>query len=329
MTKLVTIIGGSGFLGRYIARRMARAGWRVRVATRRPDQNLHVRTYGVVGQVEPVLCNIRDEASLRTVMAGADAVVNCAGILAERRKNTFTAIQSEGAERVARLAAEGGVAHLVQISAIGANATSGSDYARTKAAGEEKVKTAFPGAVILRPSIMFGPEDRFFNRFAGMTRLSPYLLIAHADTLFQPVYVDDVAKVAALAALGEVAAGTYELGGPDVRSFRDLMVMMLDEIRRNRVILNMPRFLARFMATMLELAQVLTAGLFTNKVLTRDQLLNLAHDNVVADGARGFADLGIQPVPMELVVPEYLWRFRPQGQYTAIGESAKQMRRHT
>lgn len=329
MTKLVTIIGGSGFLGRYIARRMAQAGWRVRVATRRPDQNLQVRTYGVVGQVEPVLCNIRDEASLRAVMAGADAVVNCAGILAERRKNTFTAIQSEGAERVARLAAEGGVAHLVQVSAIGASATSGSDYARSKAAGEEKVKAAFPGAVILRPSIMFGPEDQFFNRFAGMTRLSPYLLIAHADTLFQPVYVDDVAKVAALAAQGEVAAGTYELGGPDVRSFRDLMVMMLDEIRRKRVILNLPRVLARFMATMLELAQVLTAGLFTNKVLTRDQLLNLAHDNVVADGAKGFADLGIQPVPMELVVPEYLWRFRPQGQYTAIGESAKQMRRHT
>lgn len=327
MTKLVTIIGGSGFLGRYIARRMAQAGWRVRVATRRPTENLHVRTYGVVGQVEPVLCNIRDEASLRAAMVGADAVVNCVGILVETGKNRFAAVQSEGAARVARLAAEGGAAHLVQISAIGADAGSDSEYARTKAAGEEAVTAAFPGAVILRPSIMFGAEDQFFNRFASMTRLSPFLPIAHGDTLFQPVYVDDVAKVAAMAAQGEVAAGVYELGGPDVRSFRDLMVMMLHEIRRKRVIINMPRFLAGIVAWKLGAVQFMTAGLFTNTMLTKDQLRNLARDNVVSPGAKGFADLGIEPVPMELIVPEYLWPYRPLGQYTAIGESIKGLRR--
>ncbi|MCC5969500.1 MAG: complex I NDUFA9 subunit family protein [Pararhodobacter sp.] len=327
MTKLVTIIGGSGFLGRYIARRLAQAGWRVRVATRRPSQNLQVRTYGVVGQVEPVLCNIRDEGSLRAVIAGADAVINCVGILAETGKNQFGAVQAEGAGRVARLAAEAGVARLVQISAIGADAASDSEYARTKAAGEEAVTAAFPGAVILRPSIMFGPEDQFFNRFAGMTRLSPFLPIASASTLFQPVYVDDVAKVAVMAAQGTVAAGTYELGGPDVKSFRDLMQMMLTEVRRHRVIINMPGFMARMVARLLGVAQFLTAGLFTNTVLTHDQLRNLARDNVVSEGAQGFADLGVEPVPMEMVLPGYLWRFRPAGQYTAIRESADGLRR--
>ncbi|KPQ06273.1 MAG: NADH dehydrogenase [Rhodobacteraceae bacterium HLUCCA12] len=327
MTKLVTIIGGSGFLGRYIARRMAQAGWRVRVGTRRPHQNIQVRTYGVVGQVEPVLCNIRDDASVRAALAGADAVVNCVGVLAETGKNGFEAVQAQGAARVARLAAESGVSRLVQISAIGADTQSDSEYARSKAEGEAAVKAAFPGAVILRPSIMFGPEDNFFNRFAGMTRLSPFLPVAEADTLFQPVYVDDVAKVAAMAVQGHVPAGTYELGGPDVKSFRELMQMMLAEIRRKRVIINMPGFLAGLVARLLGFAQFITGGLFTNTVLTRDQLRNLAHDNVVAEDAQGFEALGIEPVPMELVLPSYLWRFRPTGQYDAIRESAKGLRR--
>lgn len=327
MTKLVTIIGGSGFVGRYIARRMAQAGWRVRVATRRPNQHPQVRTYGAVGQVEPVLCNIRDDASVRSVIAGADAVINCVGILAETGKNRFDAVQSEGAGRVARLATEAGVGRMVQISAIGADAASDSDYARSKAAGEDAVKSAFPGAVILRPSIIFGPEDQFFNRFAGMARFSPFLPIAGADTLFQPVYVDDVAKIAAMAAQGDVSAGTYELGGPDVKNFRELMTMMLDEIRRKRVIINMPGFLAGFVARLLGFAQFITGGLFKNTVLTRDQLRNLARDNVVSADAKGFADLGVEPVPMELVLPSYLWRFRPTGQYEAIRESAKGLRR--
>ncbi|MCW1931163.1 complex I NDUFA9 subunit family protein [Pararhodobacter zhoushanensis] len=326
MTKLVTILGGSGFVGRYIARRMAQAGWRVRVATRRPNERLYVRTYGTVGQVEPILCNIRDEASVRAVMAGADAVVNCAGLLTQSKKNSFKAVQADGAGMVARVAAESGVSALVHLSAIGANAQSDSEYARTKAQGEAAVLEAFPNAVILRPSIIFGPEDAFFNRFAAMTRFSPILPIAGGASKFQPVYVDDVAQAAAKAAMGQAAPGVYELGGPDVATFRALMTTMLTEIRRNRVILNMPRWMAGLTARGLGLAQFLTAGLFTNTVLTVDQLRNLSHDNVVAEGAKGLADLGIDPAPMDLILPTYLWRFRPAGQYELIKESAKGLR---
>ena len=326
MSKLVTIFGGSGFVGRYIARRMAQAGWRVRVATRRPNERLYVRTYGTVGQVEPVLCNIRDDASVAAALQGADAVVNCVGILAESGKNRFGAVQAEGAGRVARLAAAAGVGQLVHVSAIGADLASDSDYARTKAEGEAAVLAAFPQAVILRPSIIFGTEDQFFNRFAGMTRFSPFLPIAGGATRFQPVYVDDVALAATKAAMGEVAPGLYELGGPEVASFRELVQRMLVEIRRKRVVINLPGFAARFIASMLGLAQFLTGGLFTNKVLTRDQLRNLQRDNVVSEGAKGLVDLGITPTPMELVLPGYLWRFRPTGQYDAIRESAGRLR---
>jgi len=326
MTKLVTILGGSGFVGRYVARRMAQAGWRVRVATRRPNERLFVRTYGNVGQVEPILCNIRDDASVTAAIAGADAVVNCSGILLESGKNTFDAVQAEGAGRVARIAAEHGVANLVHISAIGADAASDSDYARTKGEGEAAVLASFPAAVILRPSIMFGPEDRFFNRFAGMTRFSLVLPISGGESRFQPVYVDDTAQAAAKAAMGQVEPGVYELGGPDTETFRTLMQRMLSEIRRKRVIVNLPDFAARGVARCLGFAQFMTAGLFTNSMLTLDQIKTLGQDNVVADDARGFADLGIAPTPMELILPNYLWRFRPTGQYTSIRESASGLR---
>jgi len=227
MNKLVTIYGGSGFIGRYIARRMAKAGWRVRVAVRRPNEAIFVRPYGVVGQVEPVFCNIRDDASVRAVMQGADAVVNCVGVLNEVGRNRFDAVQAEGAARVARIAAELGVDRLVQLSAIGADPDAASAYARSKAAGEAAVRLAFPQAVILRPSVVFGAEDQFFNRFAAMTRLGPFLPVVGAGTRFQPVYVDDVAQAAVKAVLGEAAPGVYELGGPDVHSFRALMQKML------------------------------------------------------------------------------------------------------
>jgi uncharacterized protein YbjT (DUF2867 family) len=326
MTRLITILGGSGFLGRYIARRMAQAGWRVRVATRRPNEAMFVRTYGVVGQVEPVLCNIRNEDSLRAVVEGAEAVINCVGTFDAKGKNNFDAIHTDGAGRVARLAAEAGAQQFIQISAIGADPDSDSAYGRTKAAGEDAVRRAFPGAVILRPSIMFGPEDKFFNRFAGMTRLSPFLPIAGARTRFQPVYVDDVAKASAMAAMGEVDAGTYELGGPDVKTFRELMEGMLAQVRRKRVILTLPWFMARTIAWGFDLLQTVTFGLFTNNQLTRDQVRQLRRDNVVSDGAKGFAELGIKPVPMELVLPGYLWRFRPIGQYEDIRDSAEHLR---
>ena len=325
MSKLVTIYGGSGFVGRYIALRMAKAGWRVRVAVRRPNEAIFVRTYGVVGQVEPVLCNIRDDASVAQVMAGADAVVNCVGILAKDGKNTFESVQSEGAARVARIAAKKGIAKLVQISAIGADVESESDYARTKGLGEAAVLEHMPDAIILRPSIIFGAEDGFFNRFAGMTRMSPVLPVVGADTLFQPVYVEDVARAAEAALTRDVTPGVYELGGPDVRSFRQLMTTMLDVIRRRRAVLNIPFFAANIIAFGLEAVQVLSLGLVRAQI-TRDQVRNLRRDNVVSADAMGFADLGIVPVAMESILPDYLWRFRPSGQYDAIKESAKNLR---
>jgi len=325
MSKLVTIYGGSGFVGRYIARRMAKAGWRVRVAVRRPNEAMFVRTYGVVGQVEPVLCNIRDDASVASVMQGADAVVNCVGVLAENGKNTFDAVQVDGAARIARLSSAAGITRMVHVSAIGADAQSESDYARTKAEGEAAVLEHQPDAMILRPSIVFGPEDDFFNRFAGMTRMSPVLPVVGANTKFQPVYVDDVAQAAVKGVLGE-AQGVYELGGPVTFTFREMMNTMLEVIRRRRLVLNLPFFVARIMAFMFDMLQAATLGLAKNNVITRDQVKNLDADNVVAEGAKSFADLDISPVAMASVLPEYLWRFRPSGQYDAIKESAKNLR---
>jgi uncharacterized protein YbjT (DUF2867 family) len=327
MGKLVTIYGGGGFVGRYIARRLAQAGWRVRVAVRRPNEALHVRPYGVPGQVEPVFCNIRDDASVRTAMQGADAVVNCVGILNAVGKQSFAAVQAEGAGRIARLASEEGVAHLVQLSAIGADPASPSEYSRTKAAGEAAVTAAFPAAVILRPSVIFGPEDGFFNRFAAMSRIGPILPVVGAATRFQPVYVDDVAQAAVMGVTGQAAPGVYELGGPDVASFRDLMGMMLEIIRRRRLIVNIPFFAARIMAFGFDMLQAVTLGLVENGMVTRDQVKNLARDNVVSPGARGLPELGIVPTPMDAVLPEYLWRYRPSGQFAAVKESAKNLRK--
>jgi len=326
MSKLVTIYGGSGFVGRYIARRMARAGWRVRVAGRRPNEAMFVKPYGVVGQVEPVFCNIRDDASVAAVMQDADAVVNCVGILSERGRNSFDAVQAEGAGRIARIAAGQGVERMVHISAIGADAESDSAYSRTKAAGEAAVLEHMPGAVILRPSIVFGPEDQFFNRFAAMTRMGPFLPIAHAATRFQPVYVDDVAKAAELGVTGGAAPGVYELGGPRVASFRALMQTMLEVIQRRRIVIGMPVWVARIMAGVLDLVQFVSFGLVPNAILTRDQLRNLARDNVVDEGARGFDALGIVPTAMDSVLPEYLWKFRPAGQYAELMKSGRRLR---
>lgn len=325
MSRLVTIYGGSGFIGRYIARRMARQGWRVRVAVRNPNDAGFVRTYGVVGQVEPVFCNIRDDASVASVMYDSDVVVNCVGILAEKGKNTFDAVQVEGPERIARIAAEQGVTRMVHISAIGANADSRSDYARTKAAGEKAVLKHMPDAVILRPSLVFGPEDGFFNRFSGMARMAPILPIAGGNTLFQPVYVDDVAHAAAMGVTGDSAPGIYELGGPEVETMRELMHRMLAVIRRRRMVLNLPFWVARIMAFGFDMVQLLSLGLISNGVLTRDQLRNLAHDNVVSEDARNFESLGIRPTPMQLILPEYLWRFRKGGQYADLAASADRL----
>ncbi|NSX54041.1 complex I NDUFA9 subunit family protein [Parasulfitobacter algicola] len=326
MSKLVTIYGGSGFVGRYITRRMAKEGWRVRVAVRRPNEAIFVKPYGVVGQVEPVFCNIRDDASVRLVMQGADAVVNCVGILSETGKSTFDELQHEGAERIARIAGQTGIDRVVHISAIGADADSKSDYARTKALGEEGVMRFQPEAVILRPSIVFGAEDGFFNRFAGMTRFGPLLPVVGAETRFQPVYVDDVAKAAVKGVLGQAEPSTYELGGPDVHTFRELMQQMLQVIRRRRLILNIPFWAARIMAFGFDMLQKITFGVVKNGMITRDQVKNLRNDNVVGQGVKTFDDLGIKPTALEAVLPDYLWRFRPSGQYSDIKESAKNLK---
>ncbi|MDG1736927.1 MAG: complex I NDUFA9 subunit family protein [Paracoccaceae bacterium] len=326
MTNLVTIYGGSGFVGRYIAQEMAKQGWRVRVAVRRPNEALFVKPYGAVGQVEPVLCNVRDDDSVRAAMIGADAVVNCVGTFDAGGKNSFEAIQVGGAERIARLAAEEGVARLVHLSALGADEDSDSLYQASKARGEQAVLAHMPNAMILRPSVIIGTEDQFFNRFAFMTLMSPILPIVGANTKFQPVSVDDVAAAAAKGISGDANGGVYELGGPDVATFRSLMDVLRAVIQRRTLVLNIPFWAAGILANLLGFAQAITVGLFKNTILTSDQVRSLKSDSVVSADAKSFADLGIEPASMEVVMPNYLWRFRPSGQYAAIKNSAKNLR---
>jgi NADH dehydrogenase len=297
----------------------------VRVAVRRPNEAMFVRPYGVVGQVEPVFCNIRDDASVRAVMRGADAVVNCVGTFDKGGKNSFDAVQSEGATRIARIAAEEGVGRIVHVSAIGADAEGGSLYARSKAAGEAGVLRHMPDAVILRPSVIFGSEDQFFNRFAAMTRFGPVLPVIGGSTRFQPVYVDDVAKAAVAGVTGQAAPGTYELGGPEVASFRELMLKMLGIIRRRRLVLDIPLWMGRIMGGAFDALNAVTLGLVKGPV-TLDQARSLASDNIVTGKVGSFAELGIQPTALEAVLPEYLWRFRPSGQYEVMKESATRLR---
>ncbi|WP_017999422.1 complex I NDUFA9 subunit family protein [Paracoccus sp. N5] len=325
-TKLVTIYGGSGFLGRQIARVMAQQGWRIRVAVRRPNQAGIVRTYGAPGQVEPVPCNVRDDLSVAACMTDADAVINCVGILVREGKNTFDAIHEEAAGRIARIAAQQGVKHLVHVSALGADPESSSLYAASKGRGEAAVLAQRPDAVILRPSIIFGSDDNFYNRIAAMTRLGPFLLVPGARTEVQPVYVMDVARAAALAASGLAAPGIYELGGPDVLTMRDVARQVLTATGRRRAIIGLPHVLAGVMGSVLDAGQVVTGGLLTNRILTRDQARTLRLPNRVAEGTKTLADLGIEPTAAPAVIAEYLWRFRPAGQYDAITATAKNLR---
>jgi uncharacterized protein YbjT (DUF2867 family) len=326
MSKLVTIFGGSGFVGRYIARRMAKEGWRVRVACRHPNQALFVRSYGAVGQVEPVFCNIRDDASVRAALAGAQAAVNCVGTFNRGGANNFEAVQTAGAARIARLAAEGGLSAMVHISSLGADANAISDYSRSKGEGEAAVLTAFPTAMILRPSVIFGNEDGFFNRFAAMAKLGPILPLVGGNTKFQPVSVEDVAAAAVKGVTGG-ASGVYELGGPDVDTLRGLIQSMLAVIQRRRLVINLPFWVGTTMATVLSAVSALTLGLFQNSILTGDQVKSLRVDNVVAPGAKTLADLGITATSFAGVIPEYLWRYRPSGQYAAIKDSAKNLKK--
>jgi uncharacterized protein YbjT (DUF2867 family) len=315
MNNLVTVYGGSGFIGRYIVQKLARSGYRVRVATRRPNEAIFLKTYGMVGQVEPILCNIRNESSIRNAMLGADAVVNCVGILESVGKNKFVEVQHKGADFVSRIASELGVKKLVHISAIGADIDSKSKYASSKGLGESSIMKNFPGAVILRPSIVFGFEDKFFNRFASMARLSPILPIVGGNTKFQPVYVDDVARAAVLGINNDVKAGIYELGGPEVASFNELMRRMLKIILRRRLIVNLPFWIASLMGTGFDLGKAISLGIIRGPI-TLDQVLNLKNDNVVSKEEKTFKDLGIEPKALEIILSEYLWKYRPAGEFS-------------
>ena len=307
-TNLVTIFGGSGFLGRHTVRALARAGWRIRVATRHPARGFFLRPLGTVGQIDFVKCDVADADNVAAAVMGANAVINLTGILFQKGQ-TFEDVQAEGAANIAKAAAAAGVRALVHVSAIGADAQSGSEYATTKAQGEQAVRTAFPDAVILRPSIIFGPEDGFFNKFAGMARFLPMLpLVGGGHTRFQPVFVGDVAAAIVQALSSPSARGrTFELGGPSIYSFKELLQMILRETGRKRLLVPLPFALASLKAAFLQL--------LPNPILTMDQVKLLKTDNVVAPTAAGLADLGITPTSVEAVIPSYLWRFRAKGEY--------------
>jgi NADH dehydrogenase len=304
--RLATVFGGSGFIGRYVVKRLAAAGFVVRVAVRDPEGAMFLRPMGAVGQIVPLYAPVGQEALVARATEGADVVINLTGILAEAKKGDFYRVHTEGAGRIARLAASSVARHLIHISAIGADVKSASDYARSKALGEAAVRSAFPRAVILQPSILFGPEDGFFNRFAAMARISPILPIVGGKTRFQPVYVGDVADAVLAGVMRDDTAGClFELGGPDVRTFKQLIEYMLKIIGKNREILDLPLPLARLQALFLER--------LPGKLLTGDQIKLLQRDNIVAEGALDLASLGIVPTPMDLILPGYLARFRKGG----------------
>ncbi len=303
---VATVFGGSGFIGRYVVKRLAASGYVVRVAVRYPESALFLKPMGAVGQVVPLFASVSDPATIARAVAGADVVVNLVGILAERRAGDFDRIQGEGPGLVAKAAAAAGARAMVQISAIGASAASASRYARSKAAGEQGVLAAFPSATILRPSLVFGPEDQFFNRFGSMASLSPFLPVIAGASKFQPVYVADVADAVMAALRGGAASGRiYELGGPRVWTFRELLVWILHETRRRRRLIEIPMGVARLQASILEK--------LPGKLLTLDQLLLLSQDNIVSPDAATLGDLGVAATPVDLVVPGYLARFRPGG----------------
>ncbi len=309
---LVTVFGGSGFLGRHVVRALAREGYRVRPAVRRPDLAGHLQPLGRVGQIHAVQANLRYPDSVDAAVRGADVVINLVGVLFERGKQGFEAVQAEGAHAVARAAAAHG-ARLIHVSALGADPDSPALYGRTKAAGEAAVLGAVPDATIFRPSILFGPEDDFFNRFASLARMSPALpLIGGGATKFQPVFVGDVARAILRAAGGGAKGGTiYELGGPEVRTFRELMEYVLAVTERRRLLVPLPFGLARLKAYFLQL--------LPTPLLTPDQVELLRVDNVVSAAAqaegRTIEALGIEPTAIDAVVPSYLWRFRKTGQF--------------
>ena len=310
---LVTVFGGSGFLGRHVVRALLKRGWRVRAAVRRPDLAGHLQPLGMVGWVQPVQANLRYRWSVDRAVQGADRVVNLVALLSESGRQRFEAVHVFGARAVAEATRAAGLDQVVHVSAIGADKDSPSDYARTKALGEEAVLETLPGSVVIRPSILFGPEDHFFNRFAAMARVMPALpLLGGGRTRFQPAFVGDVAKAIADAVEGGAKQGTtYELGGPEVKTFRECLELMLAVIERKRLLVPLPFPLASLMAHVLQL--------LPKPLLTVDQVRLLKSDNVVSVAAvaegRDFAGLGIDPTSLAAILPSYLERFRATGQF--------------
>ncbi len=307
--RVATVFGGSGFIGRYIVQRLAAQGYVIRVAVRDVPKAGFLQTMGRVGQIVPLYVPLAQEALVARATEGAELVVNATGLLSEKRKGDFTRVHAEGAGRIARLATSSGARQLIHISAIGADAASPSLYGRSKAAGEAAVRAVFPRAVILRPSIVFGAEDSFFNQFAGMARFLPVIPIVGGQCKFQPVYVGDVADAVLAARRAEAAGTTYELGGPEVKSFKDLIDDMLRTIGRKRLVIDLPLRLAWLQAQILQR--------LPGKLLTVDQILLLQRDNIVSLGMPGLAQLGIAPTGMALIVPAYLARYRPGGERRA------------
>ena len=305
---LITVIGGSGFLGRYIVQQLAEAGYRVRVVVRHPDTALFLKPLGSLGQIQIVAGNISTGAGIAHGFAGASAGINLVGILDEKAGQRFADVQAAGATNAARAAAAAGLTHYVQMSAIGADATSAIPYARSKGEGEAGVRAAIPAAVVLRPSLVIGPEDQFLNRFAAMARLAPLLPVIAGDSRFQPVFVQDVAA-ATLAALTqpEAAGQTFELGGPDVMSFRAIMTMINTETRQNRRLIEVPAGIAQLMGKLGDILPFMP--------MTSDQYAMLQKDNVANPALPGLAALGIAPTPMAAFVPAMLERYRPGGRF--------------
>lgn len=310
---LVTVFGGSGFVGSQLVRALARRGWRVRVACRRPDRAWKLQTSGSVGQIQAVRCDATNRDDVISALQGADAAINLIGILYEQGRRTFHALHVEASRNIAEAVAAAGIDRLVQVSAIGADPESESDYALSKAAAEMAVREVKPDAVVIRPSIVFGAGDGFLNRFARMAQFAPVLpLIGGGQTKFQPVYVADVAEgIARATVLPEAAGRTFELGGPAVMTFEDVLKLILRETYRSNGLIPLPFFAARAIGSMAQL----TAMVGIPPVLTRDQVVLLEKDNVVADGAEGLAELGVQPTGLEAIAPSYLWRYRRGGQF--------------
>lgn len=315
---LVTVFGGSGFLGRHVVRALAKRDYRIRVAVRRPELAGHLQPLGRVGQIHAVQANLRYPASLKAAMRDSHVAINLVGILAESGAQLFNGVQRDGAAAIAQAAADAG-ARMVHVSAIGADEMAVSHYARSKGEGEAAVHAILPETTILRPSVVFGPEDQFTNRFAGMARMSPVVPLVGADTKLQPVYVGDVASAVADAVSGKMKLGAvYELGGPEVMTMREIIEVILKVIERKRMLLSLPFGLASAQAQFLQFAP----GALK---LTPDQVTLLKDDNVVSEAAktdgRTLQGLGIAPDSLEAIAPAYLWRFRAAGQFAHSGAS--------